>query len=626
MIRAQDVIFKRGENVVFDGLSFAVHAGQRVGIVGRNGVGKSTLFDLLLKRMEPDDGDIDIPGNWRLSTMRQELGASERPARDFVLDGHTELRRVERAIADAEAANGSGERLAELHGQYADLGGHEAEARAATILHGLGFSADELTKPFNAFSGGWRIRLGLAQALMRPADLLLLDEPTNHLDLEATVWLEQHLARHEGTIVLIAHDRRFLDTVTDHTLHLIQGRGQVYRGGYSQFERTRAEALEREAKTAAKRAREIDHIQQFVQRFRAKASKARQVQSRLKVLERLKDVAPMLVDSPYRVQFEDPEKVSNPLLSFRELSLGYAGKQVLTNLSQSISPGARIGVLGVNGAGKSTLLKCLVGELEPLAGELVRGPHSEVAYFSQHQMETLREEQTPLAHVLASDHEMSDQAARDLLGGWGFDGDMVTRPVRTLSGGEKARLVLALIARTRPALLVLDEPTNHLDIDMREALSLALQSFAGALVIVAHDRELLDATCDELWLLRDGTMLRFRDSVDAYARMQQADVREVSAGESGGSSRKASRQARAEQRRAQADARKHLSALEKDVSSLTEQLSSIESRLADPATFSELPPDELNEQLARAGRLRQKLEQAEEAWLEAAEAFEAHEH
>lgn len=621
MIRADAVYFKRGEQTIFEKMNFVVHAGQRVGIVGRNGVGKSTLFEMICRRIEPDDGDVDVPEGWRISHMRQELGASERPALEFVLDGHGELRRVEAEIARAEQAGAPGETLAELHGRYDDLGGHEAQARAATILHGLGFSSEEFSKPFDAFSGGWRIRLGLAQSLMRPAELLLLDEPTNHLDLEATVWLEQYLARHDGTILVIAHDRRFLDTVTDHTLHLIKGTAQVYRGGYSQFERTRAEALERESKTAAKRAVEIDHIQSFVQRFRAKASKARQVQSRLKVLERLKDVAPMLVDSPYRARFEDPDKVSNPLISFRDLSLGYGDNAVLTGLSQSIAPGARIGVLGVNGAGKSTLLKCIVGNLTPLGGELTRGPHSEVAYFSQHQMETLTAEKTPLQHILAA-QEMSEQSARDLLGGWGFDGNLVTRPVRTLSGGEKARLVLALIARTKPAMLVLDEPTNHLDIDMREALSLALQTYAGAVVLVAHDRELLDATCDELWLLRDGLLHRFRESVDAYARMQQTEQRQASEAATAGS-KKADRQARAEQRRRQADARKHLKSAEQAMNTLAAELEALETQLANPDTFATLPPDELSASLAKAGKLRRQLEDAEEAWLAAAEAMEA---
>ncbi len=621
MIRVQDVCFKRGDDVIFDKLTFTVHAGQRVGIVGRNGVGKSTLFELLRHRFEPDDGDVGLPEHWRISHMRQELGDSDQPAIEFVLDGHRELRKVEQQIAKAEHDNADGTRLAALHGQYADLGGHEASATAATILHGLGFATDEFGKPFNAFSGGWRIRLGLAQTLMQPAELLLLDEPTNHLDLEATVWLEQYLARYEGTILVIAHDRRFLDTVTDHTLHLIQGQGQVYRGGYSRFERTRAEALERESKSAAKRAAEAAHIEQFVQRFRAKASKAKQVQSRLKVLERLKDTASMLVDSPYRVSFTDPEKVSNPLLSFRDLSLGYNGEPVLTNLSQTIAPGARIGVLGENGAGKSTLLKCLVGALEPLGGELVRGPHSSTAYFSQHQMETLKMEQTPLQHVLEA-ADLPEQSARDLLGGWGFSGNMVTRPVSTLSGGEKARLVLALIARTQPALLVLDEPTNHLDIDMREALSLALQSYEGAVVLVAHDRDLLDATCEELWLLRDGTLNRFRDSVDAYARLQQASDSVTADVESSESSKKAQRQARAQARQAQSAARAELKRLEKEVSQLTDQLAELEETLADPKTFSDLPPEELTERLAEAGKLRQRLESSEEAWLEAADALE----
>ena len=622
MIRAAEIRFKRGEQTIFDALSFSIHTGQRVGIVGRNGVGKSTLFEMLTHRLEPDDGDLDVPDGWRISHMRQEVEATERSALDFVLDGHAALRQIERKLQQAESQPNNGQLLATLHAEYADLGGHEAPAKAATILHGLGFADHELEQPFSAFSGGWRIRLGLAQTLMRPADLLLLDEPTNHLDLETTVWLEQFLRRYEGTILVIAHDRRFLDHVTDHTLHLIQGKGQVYRGGYSRFERTRVEALEREAKTSAKRHQEIAHIEKFVQRFRAKATKAKQVQSRLKVLERLKDTAPMLIDSPYRVSFSNPDQVSNPLISFRGLSLGYDEQPVLRDLSQIIAPGARIGVLGVNCAGKSTLLKCLVGELEPLTGELIRGPHSKLGYFSQHQMETLRAEQTPLQHIIASE-DISEQSARDLLGGWGFDGNLATRPVRTLSGGEKARLVLALLARTHPALLVLDEPTNHLDLDMRAALGMALQDYEGALVLVSHDRELLDATSDELWLLKDGGLHRFRDSVDAYTELQQREAANGQDTAPNPASKKQQRQERADARRAQAQARATLKQLENDVSQLTERLAPLEAKLADPDTFNALPADELKALLAEAGRVRGRLEAAEEAWLLKADELES---
>ena len=401
MLRIVDLEFRRGEEPLFEQLNLVVHAGQRVAVAGRNGAGKSTLFQLILGQLSADAGELDLPKDWRIAHMAQEVSVTDRTAIDYVLDGHRELREVESQIADTQEP----EQLAQLHMRYDDLDGYLAPSRAGEILHGLGFAADAFHQSYRSFSGGWRIRLNLARALMTPCDLLLLDEPTNHLDLEAIVWLEQWLCRFDGTVLLIAHDRSFLDQCVDHTLYLSRQRGRFYRGNYSAFERQRSEQLQQEQSLAERQATKAAHIQQFVDRFRAKASKAKQVQSRLKALEKLQFTATLQAESPYRINFNNPKQTSNPLFSFRNLTLGYDDLTVLSNISQTISPGARIGVLGANGAGKSTLLKCLVGELTPIDGELNWGRHSQVAYFAQHQLETLDARQTPLA-------TMADRAAK----------------------------------------------------------------------------------------------------------------------------------------------------------------------------------------------------------------------
>ncbi|MBM4202734.1 MAG: ATP-binding cassette domain-containing protein [Gammaproteobacteria bacterium] len=624
MITAQNIVFKRGESTIFDALSFVVHAGQKVGVVGRNGVGKSTLFHFFGDGLEPDTGDLVYPTGWRISRLRQEVDGGARPAIEFVIDGHAELRRIERRLEKLQqdpAADGTF--LAELHGLFQDLGGHTAYADAASILDGLGFQSTDFQKPFNTFSGGWRIRLALARALTTPADLLLLDEPTNHLDMETTVWLEQFLGRFEGTLLVIAHDRQFLDNVCSNTLHLHQGTARVYRGGYSAFERSRAEEAERELRLAEKRDTEIEHISKFVSRFRAKASKASQVQSRLKRLEKLLEVAPARKDSPYRVTFDNPERMSNPLLHLRGVQLGYGARVVLEQISQSVLPGDRIGVLGANGAGKTTLLRCLVGDLPVVKGEYSRGDHSATGYFSQHQMEVLDPDRTPLRQVIADDPELSEQAARNLLGCWGFDGTMVDRPIATLSGGERARLVLAMIAHKSPAILVLDEPTNHLDIDMRDALALALQEYTGALIVVSHDRHTLEAVCDEFWIVRDGRVSRTSRTLDDYllehaVRRDRGDA----AKSADTASRRSGRQERARERAGLQDTKKKLKAIEKSMDSTTAELAAIESRLANPEIYHGLPADELRELLQSAAKTRTRLEALEAEWLGLAELLE----
>ena len=626
MLRAQSLTFKRGDQVLFEDLSFVVHPGQRVAVAGRNGVGKSTLFKIILGELGIDTGELDIPPGWRIGQMRQEVEATARPALEYVVDGHSRLREIEQAL-DTTTDNDT---LARLHGELADVGGYEANARAGEILSGLGFGAEDFERPFSEFSGGWRIRLNLAQALMTPCDLLLLDEPTNHLDLEAIIWLEGWLSHFEGTVLLIAHDRAFLDACAQHTLYLAGATGKLYAGNYSSCERQRAEHVAQQQALKVKRDAQAAHIQKFIDRFRAKASKAKQVQSRIKALERMQEDVALVLDSPYRVDFKNPDRVSNPLFSLHRVDLGYGDTAVLTGIGQSILPGARIGVMGVNGAGKSTLLKALVGELQPQAGELMRGTYSEVGYFAQHQLETLELDRTALATLLGTRPAWTEQQCRDYLGGWGFSAAMTARPITTLSGGEKARLVLALIAVEEPAILIFDEPTNHLDLDMRDALAMALQAYEGAVVIVSHDRALLEKTIDEFWVLGDGCLNVYRGDLDDYTAASKARLganasntatRTADASRSPSDRRKA-RQDRAAARAAVKEKRDAVRELERRLDKTGEALKVIEIRLADQETYASLPPAELDELLTQAGKLRRKLERTEEEWLEASAELE----
>jgi ATP-binding cassette subfamily F protein 3 len=645
VIQGQQFSFERGERVIFEQCSFMLHAGQRIGIVGRNGAGKSTLFELLKGNLQPSAGDLDVPADWRITHMAQEVTPSARSALEFVIDGHIELRALEADLAKAEADNDA-MALATAHDRMADLGGYEAEARAGQILYGLGFGKDDFAKAHKEFSGGWRIRLSLAQALMRPTDLLLLDEPTNHLDLEATVWLEGYLQQFEGTLLVIAHDRAFLDTVSTHILHLQRAAMTSYKGNYSSFEAQRLAKLEQQQALARKQAAKMEHMMDFVRRFRAKASKAKQAQSRLKALERMEQVAVMQADSPYRLSFPNPEALSTPLIGLSDLALGYGNSRVLDDIKASIMPGDRIGILGENGAGKSTLLKAVVGDLKPQSGDIVRGKHSQVGYFAQHQLETLSRHDTPL-ETYCRRFAVTEQQGRDALGHWGFDGTMVNRPVDSLSGGEKARLVLAIIAREQPAILVLDEPTNHLDLDMREALSMSLQSYEGALLLVSHDRSLLERCVDEYWIVRDGRVERYQDTVGDYAQWVRSERGGKGAGRSKrkGNSAKTSSSANppsasgpatgsepsaAQRRKEAAAARRALKPLrdeqkklETRISTLERQIGEVEGKLADPESYAALPPAELDELMAQSGKLRKKLDDTEQAWFSLTEQIDS---
>ena len=632
MLQLNRVILKRGDRALFDELDVTVHPGHKAGVVGRNGVGKSTMFDLIRGRLLPEEGDVLFPQGWRIAWLEQAAAPSPRTALDYVLDGDHLLRTAERAIATAEDQDDH-DAIAHAWSDYGDAGGHDAEARAGKILHGLGFASGDFARRHEEFSGGWRIRLHLARALMTPSELLLLDEPTNHLDLEATLWLEAWLRRYQGTLLTIAHDREFLDRTVSEIVHIDAGKAATYVGNYASFERQRAEALTRQQALHERQQQEIERIHRFVRRFRAKESKARQVQSRLKALDRMDQVAAVHAESGYRFSFTSPRKTSYPTISLDEVALGYDDVPVLEDVTLRVSPDDRIGVLGENGAGKTTLLRCLAREMEPMAGTVTRGRHDSVAYFAQHQLESLDLAKSPLDHLLEEPSAwgsargfpspaiaMPQQAARDYLGGWGFAGDDVARPARTFSGGEKARLVLALIARTEPAVLVLDEPTNHLDLDMRQALAVALQEYAGALLLVSHDRHMLRQCVDQFWLVRDGRVTRFGDDLAAYEALSQRK-RAGNGDENSGKGEQAARKGR--------PARGHLKSLERrerqlsgEIERATRQLAEVERKLADPAIYRRDPS--LIEELARErGRTRRSLERAEESWLEVQGELEA---
>ena len=616
MLQINRVILKRGDRALFDELDVTVHPGHKAGVVGRNGVGKSTMFDLIRGRLLPEEGDVLFPRAWRVAWLEQGAAPSPRTALDYVLDGDRVLRKAEKAIATAEKHDDH-EAIAHAWSDYGDAGGHDAEARAGKILHGLGFTSADFGRRHEEFSGGWRIRLQLARALMTPSDLLLLDEPTNHLDLEATLWLEAWLRRYQGTLLTIAHDREFLDRTVSEIVHIDAGKAATYVGNYASFERQRAEALARQQALHERQQQEIERIHRFVRRFRAKESKARQVQSRLKALDRMDQVAAVHAESGYRFSFTSPRKTSYPTISLDNVALGYDGVPVLEDVTLRVSPDDRIGVLGENGAGKTTLLRCLAREMAPMDGTVTRGRHDSVAYFAQHQLESLDLAKSPLDHLLET---MPQQAARDYLGGWGFAGDDVARPARTFSGGEKARLVLALIARTEPAVLVLDEPTNHLDLDMRQALAVALQEYAGALLLVSHDRHMLRQCVDQFWLVQDGRVTRFGDDLAAYEALSQRK-RSGNGDENAGKNKGRTGRGRPPHNQLKALERRERQ-LSGEIERATRQLAEVERKLADPATYRRDPS--LIEELAQErGRTRRSLERAEESWLAVQEELEA---
>jgi ATP-binding cassette subfamily F protein 3 len=646
MLTLRNVALRRGTRVLFEQASLSLFRGEKIGVVGPNGAGKSSLFALLQGEIAPDAGDVDVPGGLVMASVAQEIPPDPRPAVEFVLDGDRELRAVERALAAAEAAH-DGVRIGQLHGQLDSLGGYSARSRAARLLHGLGFGAAEIEKPVAEFSGGWQRRLALAQALMGRSDLLLLDEPTNHLDLDAVLWLEDWLRAYPGTLLVIAHDREFLDRVVTRVVSLEQGRVEAWSGNYSDYEQQRALKLAQQQSAFERQQREIAHIEDFVRRFKAKASKARQAQSRLKMLERMERIAPAHVDSPFEFSFRDPLKLPRPLLALDRASAGYGERVVVGGVQLTISPGDRIGLLGRNGAGKSTLTRTLAGLQPLLSGRRTAAEDLAVGYFAQHQLEQLDGHETPLWHLkkhggtaLASGTE---EEQRTFLGGFGFRGDRVFEKVEPFSGGEKARLVLALIVSRRPNLLLLDEPTNHLDLEMRHALGMALQEYTGAIVLVSHDRYLLRLVADELWLVADGRAAPFDGDLDDYAEWLRRSAREAAEAEAQAAARERGadgaagapapvRESAAEQKerkRLEAERRQRLSPLrarvtklEAEIDRLSAEAGELESQLAGPELYTAAARTQLDQLLARQADVRRRLAAAEEAWLEASETLE----
>jgi ATP-binding cassette, subfamily F, member 3 len=513
VIRLSQLSLMRGAKPLLEGAELTVHAGERIGLIGANGSGKSSMLALLRGELHADKGDADLPRHWRIAHVAQETPALERPAVEYVIDGDAHLRNLERELA----ATHDGTRIGELHAGLADADAYTARPRAEALLLGLGFKMQELEQPVSAFSGGWRMRLNLAQALMTPSDLLLLDEPTNHLDLDAIIWLEDWLRRYPGTLIVISHDRDFLDGVVKAIVHIDQRKLRRYTGDYSSSEEQRAQALVLTQNLIEKQARERAHLQSFIDRFRAKATKARQAQSRMKMLAKMEDLAPLHVSAPFSFEFRDPERSPDPLLVLEDARAGYGEKVVLKDVNLSLRSAERIGLLGVNGAGKSTLVKTIAGVLTPLGGEATFNKGLEVGYFAQQQVEMLRDDESPLWHLKRiSETKVREQELRDYLGSFNFPGDMATGPVENFSGGEKARLALALIVWQRPNLLLLDEPTNHLDLETREALTVALAQFEGTLVLVSHDRHLLRAATEKLLIVADGTLREFDGDLDDY--------------------------------------------------------------------------------------------------------------
>jgi len=612
MITLRNITLQRGTKVLFNQLNVTIHAGQKLGFIGANGSGKSSLFALLRKELHQDEGDVEYPPRLTIAHVAQETPAVTMSAIDYVLAGDEELCEIETQLA---AVANDGMREAALHAQFDAIDGYTARARAAQLMHGLGFGVTEDEKAVNEFSGGWRMRLNLARALMCRSDLLLLDEPTNHLDLDAVLWFEQWLKHYQGTLLLISHDRDFLDNVINTIAHVNQKNIDLYTGNYESFERQRAAKLALQQAAYQKQQQEIAHIQSFIDRFRAKATKAKQAQSRMKALARMELIASAHVDSPFHFSFPELSKVPNKLIDLDKVDIGYNEQAILKNVTLDITAGSRFGLLGQNGAGKSTLIKLLAGLIKPLQGECTLGEGLQIGYFAQHQLEQLHGEESPLQHLQHLNSKATEQSLRDFLGGFGFIGDMAIAPVAPFSGGEKARLALALIVWQQPNILLLDEPTNHLDLEMRHALTLALQDYTGALVVVSHDRHLLRTTTDQLLLVADGSVTKFEGDLADY-RQWLLDSRRDSRRESRQTQKKPA-QSREQRRPLQ----NRLKNLEKTLGKLTTEKAAIEALLSDPSCYDN--QEKLHEYIAQQAALTEELEKTEEMWLEVSEALEA---
>jgi len=631
MLALQNLTLRRNVKTLLENVSVVIHANQRVGVIGKNGVGKSTLFAAIRRELMPDGGSIDLPKSLVVANVSQDTPALPQAAIEYALDGDEELRSLEAKLKAVEErlemhpTDADIDLLTKLHDRMAMIDGYAAKSRAAQLLHGLGFAPSEQEKPVAAFSGGWRMRLNLARALLKRSDLLLLDEPTNHLDLDAALWLQEELSSFKGTLLLISHDRDFLDAVTTHTLHLERSAATLYAGNYSAFELQRAERLTLQAQAHGKQQLRIAHLQSFVNRFKTHASKARQAQSRMKALERMELVAPVLAESEFDFVFRKPERANSPLLRVMGGNAGYPGKPLLKNVRIILAPGDRVAVLGANGAGKSTLIKTLAGELEWMGGEITRDPYLKVGYYAQHQLETLDPAASAFMHIKRLDMKAPDQSVRDYLGSFVFKGDRQNEPIAPFSGGEKARLALAIVAYQRPNLLLLDEPTNHLDLEMRQAVENALQDYPGAVVLISHDRHMVESCCDTLWRVSDGVCEPYDGDLDDYAKWLRETRR--AAQRSDGPAARATAAAAAAAAKPVLDAeatkalRETVKKLDKQIEKLSKELKSLEAELADPALYEAARHKDATRLQQRQAAARAELSVAEEQWMEASEAL-----
>lgn len=631
MIRATGLTLRRGTKVLLDNAEFVVHPGERVGIVGKNGAGKSSLFALLTGALDLDAGTVNLPAGWRIASVKQELDADDRPAREFVIDGDTHLRELQ--ARRAELTDDQGTQIAEVEAALIEAGAWSAASRAEQLLAGLGFKPSEWMLPVESFSGGWRMRLALASALMAPSELLLLDEPTNHLDLDAMLWLEKWLGAYPGTVMLISHDTEFLDAVAKSILHFDHAKLVRYRGGYGDFLTQRAERLRQTNIAYERQTRETARLQGFIDRFKAKASKAKQAQSRVKALARMQVLAPLHAEAGIDIRIPSPDQVPDPLLTLEHLSAGYTDADgnaipILRDVTLMVRAGSRVGVLGANGAGKSTLIKTLAEEIPVQAGERRASRGLAIGYFHQHQLDMLDVDSTPIAHLARLAPETREQELRNYLGGFGFSGDTVTSKVGPMSGGEKARLALSLIVWQKPNLLLLDEPSNHLDVETREALAAALADFGGSMLLVSHDRHLLRTTVDSFWIVADGAVREFDGDLEDYRdwlAARNAGERAEAARESAEGSepvvdRKAQRRAEAEQRQRLSALRKPLESklakVEAEMEKLRAKLHALDAIIADADLYSDARRAERQKVMAEHGEHGKRMDELEEQWLE----------
>ncbi|MBF7074387.1 ATP-binding cassette domain-containing protein [Glaciecola sp. MH2013] len=638
MIQLQNMSLQRGVKELITQANIEIFPGHKVAVIGKNGCGKSTLFALLRNEIQADTGDCLVPKAWRIVSVAQETPGTDRLAIDYVIDGDKQLRKLEADLAKAEHAH-DGEKMGSLHDQLAQIGAYDVSARAATILSGLGFSNEQLRLPVSSFSGGWRMRLNLAQALLCDSDLLLLDEPTNHLDLDAVIWLESWIQRYKGTLLLISHDKSFIDACVNNIVSFERQNLVYYSGNYSSYEKQRAERLRLQASEFEKQEKKKAHLNSFITRFKAKASKAKQAQSRIKQLERMQDVLPVLQDSEFQFSFKTPDKLPNPLVRMEAVQVGYSEKKILEKVKMNLVPGSRLGLLGKNGAGKSTFIKLLAGELLPLTGEYETSAGLTIGYFAQHQVELLHLQSSAYDHVFRLDKSQSEQQIRDYLGGFGFHGDEALKAVAPMSGGEKARLVLALVVFQKPNLLLLDEPTNHLDMEMRQALTFALQAFEGAMVLVSHDRYLLSSVCDDFYLVDAGEVSPFNGDLDDYRKWLFSSQPSNSAQASNDNNsliqpsakaikqhsdidKKARKRLEAEFRKSMKPIKDEISKQEKRMDVASAALAKLEEALLDTSLYSAEKKAELTQVLSEQAQHKSNLEEAEMLWLDAQEQLE----